>query len=386
MKTLPQPQAHRTLGHLPRWGAEPLALLEEGAARSSETRLFSLRLWKPAVVGFSPAWNRWLLSDLDTFRSRGALSGLVPHLAGGIILTDAPQHAERRGVINPGFTRPKVDQLAAAMREAVPPLPAQFDALAWADLAVRRMLNAAYFSSELDDALLHRFLAPLRRPFPAPMLPQPLVTRRFRTELERLAKRRQFAPTGDLLSFFVGVPDGLTEARVSLAAAHDTTTHVLAYALWFAARFPQWHAPEHHPALLKEVLRLYPPGWMGSRRVAQDTVYEGVHLVRGTLALYSPYLSGRDPQVWAAPDHFDPARWSEKPPAWAYLPFGGGERTCLGMHLAQSLILTVLAAAPPLRVRWGDPTPQPGLTLGPRGPLWLEVVGSQGMGDSTYGL
>ncbi|WP_291423374.1 cytochrome P450 [Deinococcus sp.] len=372
MNTLPVPRAEGRLGHLPRWGAEPLPLLEEGAALAGRRGLFGLQLGLRAVVGFSPEWNRKLLGDLETFRSVGSFSRLVPHLAGGIILTDAPEHAGRRRELNPGFSRPEVGNLVDAMRVAMPPMPRQYDALAWADLAALKMLNAAYFSGEFDEGLLHTFLAPLRRAFPVPILPQPLTRCRVDAELRRLAQRRRSAPRPDLLTFLLGVPDGLTEARISLAAAHDTVTHALAYCLWYAACCARWPTPQQHPALLKEVLRLYPPGWMGSRRVSRDLVWEGIHIPKGTLALYAPYLSGRDPVLWDAPRDFQPERWASKPPAWAYLPFGGGERTCLGMHLAQSLILTVLAQTPPLRVRWGRPTPQPGLTLGPRGPLWLE--------------
>lgn len=372
------PLGHTRLGHLPRWGAEPLALLHEGAGLADtegagKGGLFRLRLGVDAVVGFSAGWNRRVLTDLHTFRSRGSFSGLVPYLAGGVILTDAPGHAPRRRALNPGFARPNVAALTEAMRAACPPLPPRpFDALAWADHAVLTMLNAAYFSGECDEDVLHRFLAPLRRPFPAPMWPRPLAQRALARELERLARRRDRAPRPDLLSFLLTQEGGLNETRISLAAAHDTTTHALAYCLWYAALFPEWHTPQHHPALLKEVLRLYPPGWMGSRRLHADTVWEGIHLPRGTLALYSPYLLGRDPHLWENPDDFRPERWQGRPPAWAYLPFGGGERLCLGMHLAQSLILTVLEGLPPLRPRWGDANPQPGLTLGPVGPLVLE--------------
>lgn len=376
--TLPSPAKAAVLGHLPRWGAEPLALLEEGAelARASGQEVFALWLGRPAVVGFSPDWNRTLLTDLHTFRSRGSFSGLVPHLAGGVILSDAPEHAPRRRELNPGFDRTQVSRLMDAMQAACPDIPREpFDALSWADRAVLRMLNAAYFDSDFDAAVLHAYLAPLRRGFPAPMLPNPLVRRRFDAELSRLAHLRREEPRPDLLSALLNVDDGLTEARISLAAAHDTTTHALAYALWFTAKYPQWHAPEHHPALLKEVLRLYPPGWMGSRQVAQDTRWNGIPIRKGTLALYSPYLSGRDPQRWPHAADFRPERWTRPPPAWAYLPFGGGERTCLGLHLAQGLILTTLKGVPPLRARWGHEKAHPGLTLGPRGPLWVQAVG-----------
>lgn len=373
LDTLPEPPTKPGNGHLQDWALRPLPLIEEGAtrARAAGRGLFRLRLGLPAVVGFSPAWNRALLGDLPTFRSAGSFSRVVPYLSGGVILADAPGHAGRRSLVNPGFGRAHMAALQARTRAALPPLPpGGFDALAWADEAVLRLLNAAYFGGEFDHALLHAFLAPLRRPFPVPALPRPPLFWAVDRELRRLSHARLRAGGGDdLLALLAPLPGGLEEARVSLAAAHDTTTHALAYAVWHLARHPQWHAPEHHPAVLKETLRLHPPGWMGSRRLGRDLVWEGVRLPRGALALYSPYLSGRDPALWDAPDEFRPERWAHKPPAWAYLPFGGGERLCLGMHLAQMLILDALAALPPLRAVRGDDTPVPGITLGPRGPL-----------------
>ncbi|WP_221089305.1 cytochrome P450 [Deinococcus aquaedulcis] len=377
VNALPEPPTRPGNGHLQDWALSPLTLIEEGAtrARAAGGDLFRLRLGLPAVVGFSAAWNRALLTNLGTFRSAGSFSRVVPYLSGGVILTDAPGHAGRRGLMNPGFGRAHLLALQARTRAALPPVPAgEFDALAWADHTVLALLNAAYFSSEFDADLLHAFLAPLRRPFPVPALPRPLLFRRVEREVRRLAHARLGRGGDDLLSVLAPLPGGLEETRVSLAAAHDTTTHALAYAIWHLANHPRWHAPQHHPAVLKETLRLHPPGWMGSRRLSRDLLWRGVRLPRGALALYSPYLSGRDPGLWAQPETFDPGRWAHKPPAWAYLPFGGGERLCLGMHLAQLLILDTLASLPPLRAVGGDPTPQPGLTLGPRGPLVVAPV------------
>lgn len=371
MKTLPSPARHRQAGHLPRWGSTPLALLEEGAALGP---LFALTLGRPAVVGFSPAWNKALLTDLDTFRSAGSFSALVPYLAGGIILTDAPDHKARRADLNVPFAPRAVETLRERVRAALEPRRpnGEFDALRWADDATLAMLNAAYFSGEFPEKLLHAFLAPLRSPFPTPMWPRPVTVARVNRELDRLAAKRRAEGGDDLLAHLAGLEGGVEEARVSLAAAHDTTTHTLAWAVWHLARFPQWRAPEHLRAVVRETMRLYPAGFIGSRRLARDHEFEGHALPKGALALYSPYLTHRDPALWPDPLAFDPGRWTNgPPPAWGYLPFGGGERTCLGMHLAHLLLDEALRGftGGELEVRWGNPAARPGVTLGPAGPL-----------------
>ncbi|GAA3997963.1 beta-carotene 2-hydroxylase CYP287A1 [Deinococcus rubellus] len=371
---LPQPRPLPFSGHLQRWGSSPLSLIEEGAALG---QLFGLQLGLRTVVGYSPAWNKRLLSDLTTFRSAGSFSAVVPYLSGGVILTDAPGHGPRRQTMNPGFGKKHLELLQARIVSALEQHNRQalsapeFDALAWADGAVLAMLNAAYFSGEFPQELMHAFLAPLRQPFPTPAWPRPLLFARFDAELRRLAGRRLREGGDDLLSLLARLPGGVREARISLAAGHDTTTHTLAWATWFLAGHPEWQAPEHHRAVIKETLRLYPPGWMGSRRLAHDTEFGGVTLPKGALALYSPYLSGRDPLLWERAAEFWPLRWQAgfKPPAWAYLPFGGGERLCLGMHLANLMLETALGSLPPLSAVRGDPTPRPGVTLGPAGPL-----------------
>lgn len=385
-RPLPRPAALPVSGHLQRWSGEPITLLEEGAAlaRTDGRRLFRLNLGLNAVVGFGADWNRALLGDLPTFVSAGSFSRVVPYLSGGIILTDAPGHASRRGQLNSPFSRRSMEtlrgRLQAALHATLPTGPT-FDTLAWADRAVLAMLNAAYFNSELDPALLHTFLAPLRHPFPVPALPRPLLFARFDRAVRGLAQRRLVQGGDDLLTHLARLPGGLTETRVSLAAGHDTTTHTLAWAAWHLAEQPQHFTPGGLRPAIRETLRLYPPGWMGSRRLSRDLDWHGTLLKRGMLALYSPYLSGRDPGLWERPDEFWPERWGPefKPPAWVYLPFGGGERTCLGLHLAQLMMEEALAAlhrwaGGPLTALEGDPTPRPGVTLGPAGPLTVRAT------------
>jgi cytochrome P450 len=78
------------------------------------------------------------------------------------------------------------------------------------------------------------------------------------------------------------------------------------------------------------MLRLYPAGWLGSRVASRDSVVAGVAIPAGTLVLYSPYLTHRDPELWPDPEVIRPERFGAGHPRWSYLPFAAGPRACLG--------------------------------------------------------
>ena len=153
--TFPSPRTQPLVGHLGRWGIDPLALLDEGAALGP---VFSLRLWRRAIVGFSPQWNRFLLTDLDTFRSRGSLSGLSPYLAGGVVRSDLPRHRTQRAHLNPAFRRLSVAKLSpvvdAVVRRNLP--MGRFDAAEWSADVTRQLLNATFFGGHFPNDLLAR--------------------------------------------------------------------------------------------------------------------------------------------------------------------------------------------------------------------------------------
>lgn len=89
-------------------------------------------------------------------------------------------------------------------------------------------------------------------------------------------------------------------------------------------------------AVVKEVLRLYPPVWLMTRTAGAATTLGPWSLRPGDEVLISPYLIHRDPRWWQRPDEFEPSRWSAGRPApgVAYLPFGAGPRVCLGSAVA----------------------------------------------------
>lgn len=367
------PRTRPPAGHLGRWGTEPLALLEEGAQTGPA---FGLRLWRRAIVGYSPDWNRLVLRDLDTFRAAGSLSGLTPYLAGGVVRADDPAHRTQRTALNPVFRHEALaglqPRLACTVRCALP--SGEFDAAAWSSSVVRRLLAVAFFGDRFPTALLDRFLRPLDRAFPAPFLRRPLLFRRMDRALTR---ELQDPEAGPLLTAVrdTGL-DTVEQVRVALSAAYDTTAHTLAWLLWHladAAVDPPTDAAARR-RLIDETLRLYPAGWVGSRVCVRDTAFDGRRIPAGTLVLYSPYLTHRDPGLWPDPLAFRPERFARPPSPFTFIPFAAGERRCLGMHLARLLLTTVVEVVTedrPLRRLAGDPTPRAGLTLAPSGPLRL---------------
>ncbi|MBO1753952.1 cytochrome P450 [Allobranchiibius sp. CTAmp26] len=371
MSAFPQPRTEPVAGHLGRWGTDPLALMQEGAALGP---VFRLRLWRTAYVGFSPGWNRLVLSDLDTFRSRGGMSRLSPYLSDGIVQTDFPDHADRRAALNPGFSRAAVALLAEQMEQVVRTLlPAgRFDAVAWSSRLVRAVLSRTFLGTGGTHPVLDDFLDPMSRPLPQPFLPRP---RRFRRMDAVLAERLRDAESDSLAAVFAA-HGGVPEMRVALGAGYDTTAHTLAWLLRHVALDPILLAPERHDHVVREVLRLYPAGWLGSRVTRRAAEFEGRTIPARSLVMYSPFLTHRDPSLWERPQEFCPERFADKVPAWGYLPFAAGPRTCLGRHYATLLLHVVLRVLADRRLLFhdGDDTMRAGVTLSPAGPQRLELV------------
>lgn len=366
---LPAPRTDPGIGHLGRWGRDPLGLIEEGARLGP---VFGLRLWRRTVVGYSPAWNRFVLGDLATFRSKGSMSGLTPYLSGGVVRLDAPQHQRRRQELNPAFSRGAVGTLSSQIAEVVERcLPTgSFDAVAWSAALMREVLGLTFLGGQVAPRLLADFLRPLDRALPAPFIRRPVLFHRMNRVM---ARRIAQAPAGTLAAAFRGLPDGVEEMRVAVSAGYDTTAHTLAWLLGHVAQQPEFLAAERRAAVIDEVLRLYPAGWIGSRRCTADTEFDGIRIRRGTLVLYSPYLTHRDPQLWTDPLSFRPERFAGAIPPWGFIPFAAGERTCLGRSFARLVLSTVLdaMAGGDLRFTAGDLRPRAGITLAPAGSVDL---------------
>jgi cytochrome P450 len=135
-------------------------------------------------------------------------------------------------------------------------------------------------------------------------------------------------------------------------------------------------------AVVSEAMRIYPPVWTVGREATADvTLSNGATLPAGTVVLASQWICHRDPRWWPRPGEFDPSRWlvdDESRPRYAYFPFAGGPRSCIGEAFAWLEMILVVATV----LRKWDITPMspralrlaPSITLRPRDPVLLRVT------------
>jgi cytochrome P450 len=192
------------------------------------------------------------------------------------------------------------------------------------------------------------------------------------------------------------------EVMTIFLAGHETTAMALTWTFWLLARQPEVEvllraefatvlgdrlpSMDDVPALrytrdvIAESMRLFPPAWVVGRRAVEDAPLGPWTVPKGSIVIMSQWITQRDPRFWREPGAFRPERWSNGEtaglPKFAYFPFGGGNRVCIGEAFAWTELVLVLAT---IARRWTfAPTagsealgPQPSVTLRPAGPVVL---------------
>lgn len=185
---------------------------------------------------------------------------------------------------------------------------------------------------------------------------------------------------GDLLSMLIMAQDeatglGMTDLQVYhevvalFAAGHETTANTLTWALFLLSKNPQavykmkaeiGSVLGNRPAsladmkqlkytemVIKETLRLYPTAWAVSRETTEKTEIAGYEIPKNAPILVAPWTLHRDERWWDHPLEFRPERFSPENEAkiekFAYFPFGGGPRICIGNAFAMMEAVLVLA-------------------------------------------
>jgi len=354
-------------------------------------------------------------------------------LGKGLLTSNGALHLRQRRLVQPAFHRERIAGYAATMvqrAEAFADGVLAGETLAMDAAMSRLTLGIAaetLFGAEVDDQAdtIGRALDEAMESFPISLtpigelldhLPWVPVVRRFlgaRDELDAIvyrlieARRNDAAAAGrpDVLGMLLAAgdgPDGMDvkqirdEAMTIFLAGHETTAMALTWTWWLLSQHREveeriraeldavlgGRAPtmDDVPALrftrdvIAESMRLYPPAWVVGRRAIEDAPLGPWIVPKGSIVLMSQWITHHDPRFWREPDAFRPERWANGEtdglPKFAYFPFGGGTRVCIGEAFAWTELILVLAtiarrwrfeAAPGLT----ELTAQPSVTLRP---------------------
>ena len=362
-------------------------------------------------------------------------------LGRGLLTNNGAAHLRQRRLVQPAFHRERIAGYAATMTaraEAFATALTPGATLAIDGAMARLTLGIAaetLFGANVDDQAdtIGRALDTAMESFPISLspigelldhLPWVPIVRRFRAaraELDAIvygliaARRADPDPARgtDVLGMLLAAAAAEGELDVEqirdetmtiFLAGHETTAMALTWTWWLLAQHPAIEAQLHAelaavlggrtptladvPALafthdvIAESMRLYPPAWVVGRRAIEAAPLGPWTVPAGSIVIASQWITHRDARFWTAPEAFRPERWSNGEtaalPKFAYFPFGGGTRVCIGETFAWTELTLVLATIAQRRRFALVPgaegaTPQPSVTLRPAAPIMMHA-------------
>jgi cytochrome P450 len=364
--------------------------LQAMTARYGNVFAFALP-WRSYVFVNEPALIKDVLVTQQHAFSKSLGTRVLRLLLGdGLLTSEDPLHRRMRRIVQPAFRREHIAEYARVMERDAADLAqrlepdAAFDAhAAMTGLTLRIATETLFGSDESDSAgAVAEALRLMMNEFPAMLTPLGALrqrlplrnTRRFwraRQMLDAIIygliarRRRDGIDRGDALSMLLAAQDAETEDRPSdeqirdeimtlFIAGHETTANALTWALYLLAQHPEIDERtaaaaragdrEYVVRVVKEVLRLYPPAWIIGRETLHDvTLVDGSFVPAKTTVFAAPLLLHRRPEYFPNAQAFDPDRWlAADPPPFAYVPFGGGARRCIGEEFALREATTAL--------------------------------------------
>lgn len=428
----PKPKPY--LGSTLDMARDPLAFLDGLHARYGPAATIQFMKGQRFVLFFTPAAVKYVLTEHPrNFTSGEFNDGLRWLLGEGLLVLDGETHRQQRRLVQPAFHKKRIEQYASIMTEHTEQMLATWRDGETRDIALdlqgvtMRIVAKALFDADVasssqrigaafntiarwssDDPFAWQNLLK----FDLPFLPHGKVLRAARelnAAIFALIEERRTHPAdrGDVLSMLLDArgEDGSAmsdqqlrdEVMTLFAAGHETTMNSLCWTFYLLSEYPAvrrrleeelarvlgGRAPTVDDApnlvytdmVIKESMRLFPPAWTIGRRAVADFEVEGFRLPAGQFFFLPQWVVHRSPEVWGAdalvfrPERFDPQRPQEVPP-FAYFPFGGGPRICIGMPFAQMearLLLAMIAQRFRLRVQPGfRVVPKPNVTIRPK--------------------
>ncbi len=347
-------------------------------------------------------------------------------LGDGLLTSEDPRHRQMRRIVQPAFHRERIeqytrtmqrfgDQWVREMRDGV-----TIDMSASMSALTLRIASETLFGvdAEAESGDVRDALQDIMEVYPLAIGPLGAIrrklrflpsTRRFenaRARLDRILyrlieeRRTKRSERTDALSLLLTAEDPETgyhlsdeqvrdEAMTLFLAGHETTANALVWTWYLLSQNPEVEARLHADVdagnreyarrVLREAMRLYPPAWIIGREAQRDvTLVGGYDIPAKTTVFVCQLVLQRLPLFYSEPLRFDPDRWlHDELPQFAYAPFGGGARRCIGEEFAWAegtLLLATIARRFRFTAEFtGEPAYDALVTLRPRGAIPMRV-------------
>ena len=438
-RPFPGPRGHWLLGALPAMRSDMLGFFDQCFREHGDAAYFRVANRHSMLLSHPDDIEQVLVTENRRFIKNYALIFLRPLLGNGLLLNEGEAWLRQRRLIQPAFSRSRVESYTAAMADCTEHLMADWRAGETVEMAAammrltmtiaaRTLLGidiSGKFKEVADclEAVMYDFLARFGASIPLPYwMPTPRNLRLRRTirrldcVLQQLIDDRRAAGTmgNDFLSILLQARDeddgtGISDRQIRdevmtmFLAGHETTANALAWTWYLLAHHSdvqsRVHAESHQvlagrmptvadiPKLtycdqvIRETMRLYPPAYVIGRRPLEDITIGEHFIPKQTNVLMSQWIVHRDARWYERPLEFDPSRWTAefvaKLPKYAYFPFGGGPRGCIGNTFAMfeaTLILAQIAQRFSFEVVSQEPVGiQPAVTLRPAAAIELRL-------------
>ena len=435
----PGPPGHLLWGNLLEFRRDPLGFLAACARDYGDIVRYRIAHFTTYLLNHPEFSEYVLVTNTRNFVKGRALQAGRDLLGNGLLMSEGDEWLRQRRLVQPAFHRDRIaasgnvivgyaqQMLATWQPGETRDMHQEMIRLTLAIIAQIFFNTSVGEEADAVGAALYDFLEEFKHQVDTAMLiPQWIPTPgrlraqkaigRLEAIIYRLIHERRGSglDNGDLLSMLLRAEDASgaamtdrqlrDEVMTLFLAGHDTTAVTLTWTWYLLALHPQIEAKlaaelqavlgerlpcvddlpqlRYSEKVIKESMRLYPPVWVITRVALQDCEIGGCRVPAGTSLALSQWVMHRDPRYFDHPDEFDPDRWtdgfSQQLPRFAYFPFGGGPRSCIGSSLAMTeavLVLAVIAQrfrltlAPGYRLEmW------PSLTLHPRHGMPLVLV------------
>jgi cytochrome P450 len=386
---------------------DSLAFVLDCARKYGDWVPFRLGRRQLLLVSDPQAIEEVLLTKSREFKKHFALQLTRQLLGNGLLNSEGDFWLRQRRLAQPAFLRDRIHEYGKMMIADARSLASEWKAGDRRDLVAEMMgltlkiATHTLFDSDdtRDGAIVReqltksvrlfnlRFKSLLQFPpsWPTPRnLQQRRITRALNAVIYRyIDQRRRESLEGrhDLLSLLLLARDeatdgsGMTDAQLRdevmtlFLAGHETTAVALSWAWFLICEHPEVDARlvnevrtilgdrpltvDDVPALkfteavILETMRLYPPAYLLGREALHDVTIAGHRIPTGVTVFMAQWVTQRDPRWWQVPESFRPERWLDGStkglPKYAYFPFGGGPRVCIGNTFAMMETVVVLA-------------------------------------------